>query len=138
MPDYTGTFQIPNLISLCGDTFQLRTNRHCRAAAKASLEWASAHREWDIHRIADIDAFLEMYEVPLLAALCFPSCDFPQLKTIIDVLTCSFCSVPPGPARDEYVYHRVKGIVMTLIGVGCGPTLNAKTARCGGNNLQIA
>lgn len=78
------SYQIPNIPTLCGDTFQLRTNRHCRAATQASRQWAQAFLDAD-----ETDA-LEGARLGLLAALCFTTCDAPQLQLATDFLTLVF------------------------------------------------
>ena len=85
MPSGT-SYQIPNLPTLCGDAFELRTNRHCRVATQASQQWAQAQGFLDAE---ETDA-LKGARLGLLAALCFTTCDAPQLQLAADFVTLMF------------------------------------------------
>lgn len=76
------SYQIPDLPTLCGDTFELRTNRHCRAAGEASAAWVRERGFLD----ARAAAALPGARLGLLAALCFSTADAPQLRLAADFL----------------------------------------------------
>ncbi|KAF9266187.1 hypothetical protein L218DRAFT_100396 [Marasmius fiardii PR-910] len=81
------SYQLPDLLSLTRD-FDLRTNRQCRSVVEASEQWLL-----DLNRESgqDILTESEMKIVPglkmgLLASLCFPTCDLPQLRLASDFI----------------------------------------------------
>lgn len=82
----TVSYQIPNLPSLCGDEFELRTNRHCRAATEASKKWVQERGFLD----EDETEGLKGARLGLLAALCFTTCDSAQLQLTTDFVTLMF------------------------------------------------
>ncbi|KAJ3531116.1 hypothetical protein NM688_g7618 [Phlebia brevispora] len=93
-----GSYHLPDLVALCGDSFELRTNPHCRAATEASLHWASMHGLFD----DNMKDFAPRFQWGLLAALCFPTCDYPQLELIMDCLLYAVNSeLLPGPAYED-------------------------------------
>jgi len=88
------SFQIIDLIALTDD-FDLHTNHSCRFASESSQKWLS--------HLTDIDngtpvlsprerSGLTSMKMGLLAALCFPRCDAPQLRVLTDFLTLLFIS----------------------------------------------
>lgn len=85
-----GAYQLPDLLSLTRP-FELRTNKHCRAVTDASEAWFSH----DLPRVVLEDD--ERDRIPsakfgLLATLCYPTCDFPQLRIATDLVTAIFLS----------------------------------------------
>lgn len=80
------SFQIPDLTKLCtSHDLELRANAHCRAVSAASLQTfiGLVKDEDEAERIRDM-------QLGLLAALCFPTCDMPQLRTATDLLMLLF------------------------------------------------
>ncbi|TRM65174.1 hypothetical protein BD626DRAFT_487926 [Schizophyllum amplum] len=100
------SYKLPDLLSLC-DPFELRTNRACRAVTAASESWlvdlpdALTERERDD---------LRHMKMGLLAALCFPTCDQPQLRLVTDFWTLLVVAnrrAKPGqdPSSDNLLTH---------------------------------
>ncbi|PSR74574.1 hypothetical protein PHLCEN_2v9751 [Hermanssonia centrifuga] len=82
------SYQLPDLVALCGETFELRTNNHCRNATLASQKWAGEYGL--LNEDEGRKAAYSGLQVGLLAALCFPTCDLPQLRLATDFLTLLF------------------------------------------------
>ncbi len=88
-------FQVPDLTKLCGEHFELRVNSQCHAVTLESYRWlaeqgillATALPESDSDASSERHAALQL---PLLASLWYPTCDFTQLKTATDLLTLLF------------------------------------------------
>ncbi|KAJ8087106.1 hypothetical protein PM082_005934 [Marasmius tenuissimus] len=81
------SYQLPDLLSLTRD-FELRTNRHCRNVVEASNKWFL-----DLNDEADAQVLTEDerqhasgLKAGLLASLCFPTCDLPQLRLAADFI----------------------------------------------------
>ncbi|KAF8151522.1 isoprenoid synthase domain-containing protein [Crassisporium funariophilum] len=84
------SFQLPDLISIVG-LLELRTNRHCRFATDTSERWFSEVSGGEILTENEL-SYLHTTKIGLLAALCFPTCDAPQLRLLTDFLTLLFYS----------------------------------------------
>ncbi|KAF5319304.1 hypothetical protein D9619_008467 [Psilocybe cf. subviscida] len=79
------SFQLPDLLTLIS-SLELRTNPHCRIASEASEEWITKTR--GILLLSEEDLLLlRSTKIGLLAALCFPTCDAPQLRLLIDFMS---------------------------------------------------
>lgn len=79
----SNSFQIPDLTKICGDQFELRVNQHCHAVGKETLRWLD---ELDFFADEESRAQFLTTQLPLLAALCYPTCDLTQLRTATDFL----------------------------------------------------
>lgn len=79
-------FHIPDLIALCGPSFELQANGHCRQISEALLSWTSSA---GFLTKAEMDS-LPGLQLSLLASLCYPSCDWTQLLLISKYLTLLF------------------------------------------------
>lgn len=82
----SNSYQVPDLAKLCSDHFELRANEHCRLVGEASCRWADEHAFLD----KEERTVLPDVQVSLLASLCFPTCDIPQLRVATDLLTLLF------------------------------------------------
>ncbi|KAJ7595493.1 isoprenoid synthase domain-containing protein [Mycena floridula] len=81
------SYQIPDLLADGIGRIPLRTNRHCLAVSRASETWILEQQALDSDR-------LSAAKIPLLAALCFPTCDLPQLRLVADFWTLLMFSKP--------------------------------------------
>ncbi|KAF9467542.1 isoprenoid synthase domain-containing protein [Collybia nuda] len=82
------SYQLPDLLSL-SRPFELRTNQSCRTVTQASEAWLFALKGSELDNTltrAEL-ASLSSMKAGLLAALCFPGCDPPQLRFLTDFLT---------------------------------------------------
>lgn len=80
------SFQIQDLAKLCSEHFEPRANQHCRVVNDATCRWVDEYgflEEEERARLPDM-------QIALLAAMCFPTCDMPQLKTAEDLLMILF------------------------------------------------
>ena len=77
----SSNLQLPHLVSFCA-SFELNTNRHCRAVTIASKKWAAQSPYLD----HDDRQALAGLRPALLASLCYPTCDFTQLQFITEVV----------------------------------------------------
>ncbi|KAK7035380.1 hypothetical protein VNI00_011911 [Paramarasmius palmivorus] len=81
------SYQLPDLLSLTRP-FDLRTNKSCRAVGIESEQWlADLGSELDYDETTLKAAELELVpklKIGLLASLCFPTCDAPQLRLAAD------------------------------------------------------
>lgn len=93
------SYQLPDLLGIIG-SLELRTNRHCRFATEASEGWlqttstattttSSGHKILSANELS----YLPSTKIGLLCALCFPTCDAPQLRVLTDFVTLLFYSV---------------------------------------------
>ena len=82
------SFQIPDLLGTISP-LELRTNRFCRFATDTSEKWF--FDQTDCLSPAEL-SYLRSTKFGLLAALCFPTCDAPQLRLLTDFLTILFYS----------------------------------------------
>lgn len=73
--------QLPHLVSFC-TSFELNTNRHCRAVTIASKKWATQSPYLD----HDDRQALAGLRPALLASLCYPTCDAAQLQFVTEVV----------------------------------------------------
>lgn len=79
------SFQLPDLLILIS-SLELRTNPHCRITSEASEDWITKTRETLMLSEKDL-LLLRSTKIGLLAALCFPTCDAPQLRLLIDFMS---------------------------------------------------
>jgi hypothetical protein len=81
------SFQLPDLTQICSEHFELRVNQHCSVVGKESLRWLE-----DLGFFVDDKAHEQFLaaQLPLLAALCYPTCDLTQLRVVTDCLTMLF------------------------------------------------
>jgi len=77
------SFQLPDLLAIIG-SLELRTNPHCRFVTDSSEIWLS--EEPDMLTANEL-SYLRSTKIGLLAALCFPACDAPQLRILTDFMT---------------------------------------------------
>jgi len=77
------SFQLPDLLAIVG-SLELRTNPHCRFVTDSSEIWMSG--EPDMLTVDEL-SYLRSTKIGLLAALCFPTCDAPQLRILTDFIT---------------------------------------------------
>lgn len=82
------SFQLPDLLGIISP-LELRTNRFCRFVTDASEKWFV--EETNCLSQAEL-SYLRSTKFGLLAALCFPTCDAPQLRLLTDFLTMLFYS----------------------------------------------
>ena len=82
------SFQLPDLLGIIS-CLELRTNRFCPFATDTSENWFS--KETNCISPAEL-SYLRSTKLGLLAALCFPTCDAPQLRLLTDFLTMLFYS----------------------------------------------
>ena len=82
------SFQLPDLLGILS-CLELRTNRFCLFATDTSEKWFFE----EINCISPVElSYLRSTKLGLLAALCFPTCDSPQLRLLTDFLTMLFYS----------------------------------------------
>lgn len=81
------SYQLPDLLSL--SRFELRTNPSCRTVTQVSEAWLLALKGPELDNVLTKTelASLSSTKAGLLAALCFPGCDLPQLRFLTDFLT---------------------------------------------------
>lgn len=82
------SYQLPDLLGIIS-CLELRTNRFCRFATDTSEKWV--FEETNCISRAEL-SYLHSTKLGLLAALCFPTCDAPQLRLLTDLLTMLFYS----------------------------------------------
>ena len=82
------SFQIPDLLGTISP-LELRTNRFCRFATDTSEKWF--FEQTNCLSPTEL-SYLRSTKFGLLAALCFPTCDAPQLRLLTDFLTILFYS----------------------------------------------
>lgn len=83
------SFQLPDLLGIIS-CLELRTNRFCLFATNTSEKW---FLEEINHSFSPEElSYLRSTKLGLLAALCFPTCDAPQLRLLTDFLTMLFYS----------------------------------------------
>jgi hypothetical protein len=85
---HSHSFQLPDLLSIVG-SLELRTNPHCRFVTDGYENWISG--EPDILTANEL-TYLRSTKLGLLAALCFPTCDVPQLRILTDFIATIFYS----------------------------------------------
>ena len=96
-------FHIPDLIALCGNTFELQANGLCRQVGDALLTWPCS-----VEFLTETDIeLLPGLQMPLLASLCYPSCDFPQLLLISKYLILLLHWSNKFNPRSVYVFERL-------------------------------
>ena len=81
MTDSSATFQLPDLPSLVR-SFELRANKNCKWVSDASINQLVSPGNLSIQR-----SELERLDAGLLASVCFPTCDGPQLRLAADFCT---------------------------------------------------
>ncbi|PPQ90350.1 hypothetical protein CVT25_007752 [Psilocybe cyanescens] len=81
------SFQLPDLLGII-NPLELRTNRHCRYATDASEKWLNETGLFSVDELS----YLRSTKIGLLCALCFPTCDSPQLRVLTDLSTLLFYS----------------------------------------------
>ena len=81
------SFQLPDLLSLTR-AFDLRANKRCRTALEESEEWLMGLNHTIGTRVLTEEEIerIPRQKMGLLAALCFPTCDTPQLRFVTDFL----------------------------------------------------
>ncbi|KAF9488045.1 hypothetical protein BDN71DRAFT_1457805 [Pleurotus eryngii] len=77
------SYQVPDLTSLVRD-FELHTNPHCHAISLTSGPGKFINDGRD-------EACRRGMKAGLLASLCFPTCDAPQLKLLADIMSAFIC-----------------------------------------------
>jgi hypothetical protein len=82
----TTSYQLPDLLSLI-KPFELRTNRYCRVVTLASENWILDNADNGLGLDEKERVGLRGMKVGLLAALCYPTADAPQLRLATDFLT---------------------------------------------------
>ena len=82
------SFQLPDLLGIIS-CLELRTNGFCPFATNTSEKWF--FEETNCISPAEL-SYLRPSKLGLLAALCFPTCDAPQLRLLTDFLTMLFYS----------------------------------------------
>jgi hypothetical protein len=87
------SYQLPDLPALVSP-FELRTNRFCRSATKASEAWLVNLTGHDMNSALTPDErdVLRPTKVGLLAALYFPGYDYPQLLFLTNFMSLLFIS----------------------------------------------
>ena len=83
------SFQLPDLLGIIS-CLELRTNRFCPFATDTSEKWIFEEINNCISP-AEL-SYLRSTKLGLLAALCFPTCDAPQLRLLTDFMTMLFYS----------------------------------------------
>lgn len=83
------SFQLPDLLGIIS-CLELRTNRFCPFATDTSEKWFFKETN-NIISPTEL-SYLRSTKLGLLAALCFPTCDAPQLRLLTDFLTMLFYS----------------------------------------------
>lgn len=95
------SFQVIDLIALTDD-FDLHTNHSCRFASESSQKWLSHLTDTGTPVLSPRErSGLTSMKMGLLAALCFPRCDAPQLRILTDFLTLLFISNARVFSSDE-------------------------------------
>ncbi|KAJ7140085.1 isoprenoid synthase domain-containing protein [Mycena crocata] len=79
----TASVQLPVLVGLTR-AYTLRTNRHCHATTSASEQWFMTQQNL---LTEEERGTLRSMKIGLWAAVCFPTCDPPQLRLATDFLT---------------------------------------------------
>jgi hypothetical protein len=82
------SFQLPDLLAVVG-SLELRTNPHCRFVTDGYENWISGEPNM---LTANELTYLRPAKLGLLAALCFPTCDVPQLRILTDFIVTMFYS----------------------------------------------
>ena len=83
------SFQLPDLLGIIS-CLELRTNRFCPFATDTSEKWIFEETN---NCVSPTElSYLRSTKLGLLAALCFPTCDAPQLRLLTDFLTMLFYS----------------------------------------------
>jgi len=82
------SFQLPDLLAIVG-SLELRTNPHCHFVTDGYENWISGEPDM---LTADELTYLRPAKLGLLAALCFPTCDVPQLRILTDFIVTMFYS----------------------------------------------
>ncbi|ESK89940.1 hypothetical protein Moror_788 [Moniliophthora roreri MCA 2997] len=81
------SYQLPDLLSLTRP-FDLRTNKSCRTIGIESEQWLtdlSSELEYDDTTLKPAEVqLIPKLKIGLLASLCFPTCDAPQLRLASD------------------------------------------------------
>ena len=78
----SASYQLPDVLEGCR-SLTLRTNHHCRSVTEASLKWLDT-----VPGISKDDLeYVNSAKFGLLASLCFPTCDAPQLQMVTDFWT---------------------------------------------------
>lgn len=90
------SFQLPDLLTII-EPLELRTNRHCKSTTDASAAWAAA----ELNLTETAHGYLGTAKIGLLAGLCFPKCDAPQLRILTDFMTLVCCAAAAGEERDS-------------------------------------
>lgn len=82
------SYQLPDLLNLV-QPFELRTNKSCRSATTASEAWLLGLKTAELNDVltSPESTTLRPAKAGLLAALCFPACDPPQLRFFTDFLS---------------------------------------------------
>lgn len=81
----SGSLQLPDLLALTR-RFELRTNRHCRSVTSASETWLLGQGNSGVLSAEERES-LHSYKLGLLASLCCPTGDAPQLRLLADFLS---------------------------------------------------
>ncbi|KAF9236127.1 isoprenoid synthase domain-containing protein [Melanogaster broomeanus] len=100
--------QLPDLLSICS-TFELRTNRHCRAVSQASERWLVASG------VALRSLEWRAAKPGLLAAACYPNTDAPQLRLITDLLSLLLYSNEQSSADAGTIRSRCEWLMLTML-----------------------
>ena len=101
------SFQLPDLLGII-TPLELRTNRFCRFATDTSEKWF--FEETNCLSTEEL-SHLRSIKLGLLAALCFPTCDAPQLRLLTDFLTMLFYSnMRAFTSSIEYSGASIQGI----------------------------
>jgi len=105
--DTTPSFQLRNFVALCGENFELQSNRHCRNASEAALRWAA---ECGFSTQEELKA-LPSQKLGLLASLCLPGCDYPQLLIVTKwlILTTHHLDTTREAARGILAFEEIWG-----------------------------
>ncbi|KAF5391191.1 hypothetical protein D9757_003142 [Collybiopsis confluens] len=82
MSTASASYQLPDLLPLFQDNYELRINKHCRSASLASENWIQTLDFPSTARNGLPDK-----KLGLLAACCFPTCDLNQLTLVMDLWT---------------------------------------------------
>lgn len=101
MPSKHSSIHIPHLISFC-DQFELRANPRCRSVTVAARKWALSSLALD----EDERRGLPGLKLGLLASLCYPTCDSPQLLLTIQFMTLMVRWVDRATSLDAAVFDQ--------------------------------
>jgi len=104
MPSKHSSIHIPHLISFC-DQFELRANPRCRSVTVAARKWALSSLALD----EDERRGLPGLKLGLLASLCYPTCDSPQLLLTIQFMTLMVRWVDRATSLDAAVFDQIWG-----------------------------